>query len=145
MLARRIPGLIGALCLLVSAFGPPAYGQRLDLPPGKWWKRPEVAERLALSRDQVNRIEAVWLDFKDRLIDLRAQVEKERTSLNAMLESEFIDEAQALERLERMLAARAELEKNLFVMRLRIRSILTPEQRRETEQLVEEFRKKPRR
>lgn len=140
-----MPGLIGAFCLLVSALGPLAYGQRLDLPPGKWWKRPEVAERLALSRDQVNRIEAVWLDFKGRLIDLRAQVEKERTSLNALLESEFIDEAQALEQLERMLAARAELEKNLFVMRLRIRSILTPEQRREAEQLVEEFRKKPRR
>ncbi len=137
--------MIGAFCLLVSALGPLAYGQRLDLPPGKWWKRPEVAERLALSRDQVNKIEAIWLDFKDRLIDLRAQVEKERTSLNALLESEFIDEPQALERLDRMLAARVELERSFFVMRLRIRSILTPEQRKGAERLAEESRKRPRR
>ncbi len=62
-----------------------------ELPQGKWWRRPEIAQMLELSQQQQEKLDLVFRDAATELVDIRADVEKlsivmrselDRTQLN---------------------------------------------------------------
>src|SRR6266849_4390367 len=57
-----------------------------DLPPGKWWRQPGIVQRLGLSDDQQNRLEAIFRSSANDLIDLRGSVEKQSIALRGELD-----------------------------------------------------------
>src|ERR1700741_2326849 len=50
-------------------------------PFGAWWKNSDVVKELQLTDAQVKQIEQTFLDYRLKLIDLRADVERQETKL----------------------------------------------------------------
>jgi Spy/CpxP family protein refolding chaperone len=119
------------LQMAVPAQGPtpavaPAPKPRVDL--GKWWKNSHVVQELQLTETQINQLEQTFLDHRLKLIDLRADVERQETRLQPLLEADQPDEAKVSAQLDQVLAARGKLEKANAMMMLSIRRVLTVEQ-----------------
>ncbi len=95
---------------------------------GKWWKNPELAKKLGLTGDQVNKMETIFQNHRLQLIDLHANLEKQEVLLDPMINSENPNEQQTLAQIDRVAQARAELEKSNARMLFAIRRVLTPEQ-----------------
>ncbi len=103
-------------------------GPRLMGPPGRWWKNADVVQKLGLSDPQVQRIEQVFQNSRLKLVDLKANLEREEVRLEPMIESDNPDEATVLAQIDKVAAQRAELEKANAQMAFAIRRVLTPEQ-----------------
>jgi Spy/CpxP family protein refolding chaperone len=95
---------------------------------GKWWKNPELAQKLGLTDDQISKMEKIFQDHRLQLIDLHAALEKQEVLLEPMINAEHPDEQQTLERIDKVAQARADLEKSNARMLFAIRNVLTPEQ-----------------
>ena len=83
----------------------------LDLPQGKWWTKAEVRENIKLSDDQVRRLDSIFLNHMERLIDLKAEMEKAELNLKELLDAPVLEEKEALTLLDRLIKARGQLER----------------------------------
>lgn len=101
--------------------------------PGKWWQDPNIRQRLGLTDDQRNRMEEVFRAQRLRLIDLNANLQREEAALEPLIEADQIDESKAVAQSDRVVQARAELEKTNSRFLIAIRRILTPDQWRKME------------
>jgi Spy/CpxP family protein refolding chaperone len=104
---------------------PPQPPQR-DL--GKWWKNSDVVQDLQLTDAQITQIEQTFLEHRLKLIDLRADVERQETRLQPLIEADRPDEAKVGAQIDLLLAARGKLEKENAMMMLAIRRVLSVEQ-----------------
>lgn len=106
-------------------------GMRPELriaPPGMWWKRPEIAQKLSLTADQQKRMDDIFQQSRLQLIDLKANVEKQEVILEPMLSANPPDTNKVLAQIDHVAAARAELEKANARMLLGIRGVLSADQ-----------------
>jgi Spy/CpxP family protein refolding chaperone len=135
--------------LVVSALwaGPAvALAQPPPLPPGppgppdlgRWWKSSEVVSALGLSAAQVKQIEQAFLEHRLKLIDLRADLERQETRLQPLIEADQPDEAQVSAQIDQVTAARGRLEKANAMMMLAVRKVLTVDQWRKLESIRHE-------
>jgi Spy/CpxP family protein refolding chaperone len=97
-------------------------------PPGRWWKIPEIAQKLALTTDQQKKMDEVFQESRLKLIDLNASLQKEEAILEPLIGADQPDESKILPQIDRVAQARAELEKANARMLLGVRRILTQEQ-----------------
>ena len=95
---------------------------------GKWWKNSEMVKAVGLSDDQVQRMEKIFQDYRLKLIDQHAALQKEEVSMEPLIESDNPDEAKITAQIDRIAAARAALEKSNALMMLGIRKVMTAEQ-----------------
>jgi protein CpxP len=116
--------------------GPPPGGQpgsqRVEDPlsdlSGKWWTNPATVRRLALTEEQQKRIDQIFQQSRLRLIDLRAGLEKEEALLDPLLAADHPQDTLVLPQIDRVAAARAELERANARMLFSFRQVLTSEQ-----------------
>lgn len=99
-----------------------------DLPPGKWWRRPEVINTLNLSEDQQNKLESVWASSASDLIDLRASVDKENVALRVLLDAPQLDRAAIRRAAARLSEARGRLFERELMMLVDMRNVLNDQQ-----------------
>ncbi len=111
------------------------------LPGGKWWKNPEVVQKLNLTDEQVNKIDSIFLNYMDKLIDLKAQLEKKNLDFKTLIENNNFDRNSALQMFDEIANLRVKIKRELFLMKLDIRDQLTPEQRATLKTLRENFRR----
>ena len=97
-------------------------------PKGRWWKSPQMSERLGLTADQQKKMDDIFQQNRIKLIDLNAGLEKEEAILEPLMSAEQPDDAKTMAQIERVAQARAELEKVNGKMLWSIRRVLTPEQ-----------------
>lgn len=95
---------------------------------GRWWNNPKVAERLKLTDEQRKAFDGILLEHREKLIDLRASVEKAELEMEPLMSADQPDEARILSQIDKVAQARAELEKGNARFLLAIRNKLTPEQ-----------------
>jgi Spy/CpxP family protein refolding chaperone len=114
----RVRGPMGA--------GPRMWFHRWGM--GQWWRNPEIAEKIGLSDQQKQQLEKISQDSRLKMIDLRADLEKQEVILGPMLQTYHPDEAQVLAQVEKVSQARAALEKARVQTMLASRSVLTEEQ-----------------
>jgi Spy/CpxP family protein refolding chaperone len=96
--------------------------------PDRWWKNPATAQSLGLTADQQKKMDDVFQQYRLKLIDLNAALEKEEVTLEPLVATEPLDESKTTAQIDRVAQARAELEKANGRMLLGIRKQLTPEQ-----------------
>ena len=128
---------LGALALAASAVA------QVDLPDGKWWKRPRIAREIDLSDEQSRRIEEIFVKSRPRLIDLKADLEKKQLDLRQTLEHDA-DRGEVERKLDTVEAARRDLQKTRVLMLLDMRKVLKPEQWERLKQMREEIRERRR-
>jgi Spy/CpxP family protein refolding chaperone len=120
------PGPMG-----MGPMGPGPHGMGMGphhRPFGAWWKNSEVVKELQLSDAQVKQIEQTFLEYRLKLIDLRADVERQETKLQPLLEADQPSEQQVGSQVDAVVAARGKLEKTNTMMMLAIRNVLSVEQ-----------------
>ncbi len=134
--------LLLAPCL-AAAQGPPGPPHRPDL--GKWWKNSEIVRELQLSEAQTNQIEQTFLEQRLKLIDLRAELEKQEARLQPLIEADQPDESKVSAQIDQVLAARGRLEKANALMMLSIRRVLSVEQWKKLQAIQQERERMERR
>lgn len=113
----------------------------LDLPRGRWWQNNKVAQELGLSPDQRKALDGLMLSQEEKMIDLKAALEKEELRLRDLLDRPTLDERAVLQQVDRTLAARMELQRNRMAMFIKVRGILTPEQWAKAKDRLQEKRR----
>jgi Spy/CpxP family protein refolding chaperone len=97
-------------------------------PPGMWWKNPSLIQKLTLTADQQKRMDDIFQQSRLKLIDLKADVEKQDVVLEPMLDANPPDTAKVVAQINHVAQSRAALEEAVARMLLGIRTVLTPDQ-----------------
>ena len=134
---RRAAVALVAFGLALSA------AAQVDLPEGKWWKRPRIAQEIGLTEDQSRQIEDIFVKSRPRLIDLKADLEKKQFDLRQALEHDG-DRAEVEKKLDLVEAARRDLQKTRVLMLLDMRKVLKPEQWERLKEMRETVRERRR-
>jgi Spy/CpxP family protein refolding chaperone len=98
------------------------------LPPGMWWKNPQIVTALALTADQQKRIDDLFLKSRVDLIHAHATLQEDELLLEPILNASTFDQAKAEAQIGKIADTRAALEKTDAHMLLSIRGVLTPDQ-----------------
>lgn len=92
-----------------------------------WWDSPIVKD-LKVTGEQQKQIKTIVHDYRNKLIDLRAAVEKADGNLNDILNEDKIDMKRATEAVDKMASAKGEMNRNMTLMSVSLRAVLTPTQ-----------------
>ena len=120
---RRVK-VIGALVLMFSALSASAA----ELPPGKWWRRPEVVQRLVLTDDQQVRLDAIFRGAANGLIDNKAEIEKIMVAIRGELDQPQLNRGNLQKLAADLSASRGRLFERELMMLVDMRAVLTEQQ-----------------
>ena len=98
----------------------PAAGQ------GKWWQSEEYIRELRLTSEQSKKLEEVFQASVPTLKSLKKTLDQAESEFERLLERG--DDGSVMDQVERVEAARAELNKSHTMMMLRMKRVLTTEQ-----------------
>jgi len=115
------------LAALVVVFAASAFAQSA-MPPGKWWRRPEIIQSLNLSEEQQNKLETIFRTSSGDLIDLRGEVEKLNITLRGDLDQAQLDRATIRKDAQRLSDARTRLFERELMMLVDMRAVLNDSQ-----------------
>lgn len=102
---------------------------------GRWWNNPKVIDALKLTDAQRKEMDANLLAHRERLVDLHANLQKAELEMEPLMGDDQPNEAKILAEIDKVAAARAELEKANARFLLGIRAKLTPDQWKALKQL----------
>jgi Spy/CpxP family protein refolding chaperone len=98
---------------------------------GRWWNDPALVEKLKLTDDQRKTMDGILLEHREKLIDMRAAVDKAELEMEPLMRDDQPNESRILAQIDKVAQARAELEKANARFLLAIRAKLSPDQWKE--------------
>jgi len=119
-ISGRIP-LTAAAAAVVVLCSTPVSAQ------GKWWQSDTFTRGLGLTSEQSTKIEGIFQKTLPVLRQQKNALDKAEADFNQMVEAS--DDAQVMAQVGVVEAARSELNKSRTMMLLRMRRVLTPDQR----------------
>jgi Spy/CpxP family protein refolding chaperone len=119
---RRV---LAAAALAALWMGGISSAQSFD---GKWWKNPSVVGDLNLTPEQSAEIEKIFVRSREKLIDLKADLEKKQLDLQVAMDDKTAARDAIEKKIETVENARAALQKTRALMILDMRQVLKPEQ-----------------
>ena len=121
-----------------------AIAQAQQMPPGKWWRRAEVVRELQLSSEQQDRLDEIFRDAANDLIDARAAIEKLQVAIRAEIDRAQ-PRRQELQRVAAQLSdARGRLFERELMMLLDMRAVLNEQQWRRMRAHLDRMQDRPR-
>ncbi|HEX2062639.1 MAG TPA: hypothetical protein VHK90_18000 [Thermoanaerobaculia bacterium] len=114
------------IAVVLLVIGTAAQAQHL--PPGKWWRRPEIVRELELTRDQQSKLDEIFRLAANELIDAKGEVEKLQIALRGELDRTQLRRAELLKIATQLSAARAKLFERELMMLADMRGVLNDEQ-----------------
>ena len=113
-------------------FGPhqPPMEQALGMGGGhgRWWNNPDMIQQLKLTDDQRKAMDSILQAHREKLVDLRGNLEKAEIEMQPMLQQDTLDKSAILAQVDKIAQARTELERANAHFLLDLRGKLTPEQ-----------------
>lgn len=103
-------------------------------------KNSSFRERIGITSEQAQKIEAQTFDFRKAMIDNRATLQVKHLELGQLLSAETPDRSAIDQKLQEISAARLVQSKAMMDFRLDMRTALTPEQRQKMQQMRQDFR-----
>ncbi|MDR3753692.1 MAG: Spy/CpxP family protein refolding chaperone [Terracidiphilus sp.] len=113
----------------------PPVEQAFGFANGQFWNNPNTVQQLNLTDDQRKAMDRILQDHKMKLIDLKANLEKAEVEMGPMMKADSPDQRAIEAQIDKVVAARAELEKANARFLLDIRMQLKPEQWKQLETL----------
>jgi Spy/CpxP family protein refolding chaperone len=107
---------------------PPAQSQPGQPPRLAWWRDEHYQKHLALTVDQVSRLEAIWQAALPDLRKGRDELDRQEAELSRLIETNA-DETAVVHQVDKVEAIRSRLNKARTMMIWHHRQLLTPEQR----------------
>ena len=135
VLAAAVPALAQA----TGQPAPPSSTLKTPSPPSRppWWKDEAFRKDLGLTADQSGRIESIFQASLPQLRQGYDDLNRRENKLSQLIEGNA-DEALIVQQIDRVELARGSLNKTRTLMHLRMRQLLTPEQRLRFKTLYEE-------
>lgn len=96
----------------------------------KWWKHHDTVKALNLSDKQINQIDQVFNRHKGEISSLNNRLKRKESELNRMINNPNTPEDQIFKASNNVESIRDNLRQVRLNMRIKIRSILTPKQRK---------------
>jgi len=103
-----------------------AFG--LDGTHGQFWNNPRIVEQLKLTDEQRKAMDGIMQDHRMKLIDLRASLEKAEVGMVPLIKADTPNRAAIEAQIDKVVQARADLEKANARFLLDIRMQLNPDQ-----------------
>ena len=138
MINRRFGRTVLSIGLLVASASfaaaqtptapPPAQSQPGQPQRLAWWRDEHYQKHLALTVDQVSRLEAIWQAALPDLRKGRDELDRHEAELSRLIEMNA-DEAVVVRQIDKVEAIRSRLNKSRQLLLLHFRQVLTPEQR----------------
>jgi Spy/CpxP family protein refolding chaperone len=121
-ISRRLAAGAAILTAATLLWGTQASAQGF-----KWWQSDTFIKGLGLTQEQSTKIEAIFQKTVPVLRQEKDALDKAQADFNQMVEAS--DDAQVMAQVGVVEAARSELNKSRTMMLLRMRRVLTPDQR----------------
>ena len=102
-----------------------AYSQQFGMRRGGW----DFNERLDLTEEQEEQIEKIWIETQKETTPLRSRLNTLSAELDELLIADTPNQGAIDKKIEEMTEWRAQLHKSRIHTRLKIRELLTDEQR----------------
>ena len=116
----------------VQAFAPqrPPVEQALgaQVNAGRWWNNQRMIERLKLTDDQRKAMDLILYDHRAKLIDLQANLKKAELAMQPLMAADQPDAKLIVTQIDKVVAARGDLERANARFLLDIRLKLNPDQ-----------------
>jgi Spy/CpxP family protein refolding chaperone len=125
LFSTRTRQVIAALLVAGSAAGAATAQTRLRF---QWWHSEEFQKALSLSTDQVERVDGIFQAVLPELRQRKQELDRLELHLSKAIEADA-DEAAVGRIVDKTEAARSALNKVRTLMLVRMRQVLTPEQR----------------
>lgn len=93
-----------------------------------WWHDKKIAAELALTSDQVERLDRIFMKHTEKAVPLRNEVQELEKALDQTIRGQKLDVAAFAQEVDRIENKRAELNKMRAVMLYRLRLVLNSEQ-----------------
>ena len=112
----------------VMAQGIPGSPQKYDgMPAGKWWQHPASIERLNLTQEETDTLDAAFNKRARTFMELKHAIELEQFEMNRMMEDKTLDESALMTQFNKLESARANLSRERFQYYVQVRKVLGPE------------------
>ena len=93
-----------------------------------WWNNSRIAEQLKLTDDQKKAMDAIMLEHREKLIDLRANLQKAELAMEPLMGADQPNDAAIVAQIDKVVQARGDLERANARFLLAIRDKLTADQ-----------------
>ena len=127
--------LLPAMFLL--ALAAPIHGQSFGFP---WWKDAQFQKDLSLTTEQSARIESVFQSTITLLRQKKVELDQQEAELSRLIAGNA-DEGVVTRQVDKVEGIRAHLNKTRTLMLLRMRQVLSPDQRARLNKLYEQWGK----
>lgn len=117
--------------------GPGGFGPGPGGPDFEWWSSPRMKAQLGLSAEQEKTIESIMFGAGEKMIDVRAAIDKARLEMARVLAADAIDDAAAKKAIDRLVDAECTGARLRHVSRIDVAKVLSKEQRVQLMQLME--------
>ena len=95
---------------------------------GRWWDNPRIAAALKLTSDQQKAMDNILYDHQEKLIDLQANLKRANLAMEPLMNADQPNQEAIDAQIDKVVAARGDLERANARFLLAIRMKLTPEQ-----------------
>ena len=126
-------------CAVMFVYPAVAEAMRGDGPPGRWWRMPEVADALALNQADKDSLDALYVQNRRALIEIKNDLERERFELENILDQQNLDEKAAMDQFRKIERYRERLSTERFRYLLEVRKILGHERYQRLMAMAREF------
>jgi Spy/CpxP family protein refolding chaperone len=111
-----------------AAAAPALLSAQSPRPSLAWWESPLLNESLDLTDAQTKQIRATVSDYRGKLLELRAAVDRAESGLQNAFNEDPVDPRKAGEAIDQLVTARSELTRTISQMDLKLRLVLTAQQ-----------------
>ncbi|MDR3567239.1 MAG: hypothetical protein P4L43_04350 [Syntrophobacteraceae bacterium] len=109
---------------LANAAANEAAQRAKEIPPGRWWHLPYFATQLNISDQQKAQLDKLFDYNRNRLMQLKTQIERERVELVEAIDREHLDERAAMSRMTKLENSRTLMAATRFTYSLEVRKLL---------------------
>ena len=95
---------------------------------GRWWNNQKMIDKLKLSDDQRKAMDQIYYDHRAKLIDVQANLQKAELAMQPLMSADQPDQKAMEAQIDKVVAARGDLERANARFLLDIRMKLTPDQ-----------------
>ena len=126
LITGRGPVRVALAGLLVMVAAGSAWGGQSKK---KWWHSARFQQELALSPDQVTRLEQVFQESLPALKAEKRELDRLESELSTLVADASAPESRVLQLIDKVEASRSALGRTRSLMLFRLHRVLTPEQR----------------
>ncbi len=117
----------------------PAICRAKEIPPGRWWHLPYFTDQLNITEKEKDELDKLYDYNRNRLAELKNQVEEERKDLLKAIEQEHLNETSAMAKMKKLESTRTLLSATRFSYALEVRKLLGYERSRQLKTLYKNW------